>query len=253
MAERKNISKKLRFEVFKRDKFTCQYCGRMAPDVVLEVDHINPVKEGGTNDILNLITSCQECNRGKGARKLDDAAEIKAQQKQLKELSHKREQLEMLLTWRKELQSFSDQQVDAVDDVIRSKAGLGLSEYGREKIKRVINEFGLDATLDATETALFKYYRDGKDETLSPAIDRIGGICKQKSLNKNDPFNSQKAYIAGILKKRCNYYDNRRVWAMLNDVVCCEANASILTNIARECRNWTAFWQEVNGTWGGDW
>ena len=39
MAERKPLSKKIRFEVFKRDAFTCQYCGQMAPDVLLEVDH----------------------------------------------------------------------------------------------------------------------------------------------------------------------------------------------------------------------
>ena len=47
MAERKTISKKIRFEVFKRDSFTCQYCGRMAPYIVLEVDHINAVANGG--------------------------------------------------------------------------------------------------------------------------------------------------------------------------------------------------------------
>lgn len=35
MAKRKTVSNELRFEVFKRDKFTCQYCGRKAPDVVL--------------------------------------------------------------------------------------------------------------------------------------------------------------------------------------------------------------------------
>lgn len=46
MAERKTISKKTRFEVFKRDSFTCQYCGRTAPDVILEIDHINPVNNG---------------------------------------------------------------------------------------------------------------------------------------------------------------------------------------------------------------
>ena len=40
MGQRKTLSKKIRFEVFKRDKFTCQYCGRMSPDVILEVDHI---------------------------------------------------------------------------------------------------------------------------------------------------------------------------------------------------------------------
>lgn len=70
MAERKALSKKTRFEIFKRDGFTCQYCGATPPDVVLEIDHINPVVNGGSNDEMNLITSCFECNRGKGARQL---------------------------------------------------------------------------------------------------------------------------------------------------------------------------------------
>lgn len=64
-TRRKPITKKLRFEVFKRDAFTCQYCGRMVPDVILEVDHINPVANGGDNDIMNLIKgkikSDEEC------------------------------------------------------------------------------------------------------------------------------------------------------------------------------------------------
>ncbi len=55
MAKRKAISKKVRFEVFKRDSFTCQYCGAKAPDVVLNCDHIEPVSKGGTNKLLNLI------------------------------------------------------------------------------------------------------------------------------------------------------------------------------------------------------
>ena len=48
---RKSLSNKIRFEVFKRDNFTCQYCGRKAPEIVLNVDHIEPVSKGGTNDI----------------------------------------------------------------------------------------------------------------------------------------------------------------------------------------------------------
>ena len=65
------ISKKLRFEVFKRDGFACQYCGRTPPVVMLEVDHIMPRSEGGTDDINNLITSCFDCNRGKSNTKLE--------------------------------------------------------------------------------------------------------------------------------------------------------------------------------------
>lgn len=60
-----SLTKKIRFEVFKRDGFKCQYCGKFPPDVILEVDHINPVSKGGTDDMNNLVTSCFDCNRGK--------------------------------------------------------------------------------------------------------------------------------------------------------------------------------------------
>lgn len=59
------ISVRTRFEVFKRDDFTCRYCGRSTPSVVLEVDHVVPSCDGGTDDLINLVTSCWECNRGK--------------------------------------------------------------------------------------------------------------------------------------------------------------------------------------------
>lgn len=59
------VSKRTRFEIFKRDDFTCRYCGRKSPEVVLEVDHIRPRSSGGSDDEMNLATSCFDCNRGK--------------------------------------------------------------------------------------------------------------------------------------------------------------------------------------------
>ncbi len=64
------VSVRTRFEVFKRDEFTCRYCGRKTPDVILEVDHIVPVCEGGGDDQMNLATSCWDCNRGKAGNPL---------------------------------------------------------------------------------------------------------------------------------------------------------------------------------------
>jgi len=61
------MSAKLRFSVLRRDGFTCQYCGKSAPNVLLEVDHIKPRSAGGGNEDTNLVTSCRDCNRGKGA------------------------------------------------------------------------------------------------------------------------------------------------------------------------------------------
>ena len=47
------IPKSIRFEVFKRDSFTCQYCGESAPNVILNVDHIYPVSKGGAINSKN--------------------------------------------------------------------------------------------------------------------------------------------------------------------------------------------------------
>ncbi|WP_241168399.1 HNH endonuclease [Escherichia coli] len=102
---RSGITKKIRFEVFKRDGFKCQYCGSSAPDVILHVDHINPVSKGGDNDMMNLITSCDSCNGGKSDKLLSDNSIMEKQRQQLQELNTKREQLEMMIKWRDGLKS----------------------------------------------------------------------------------------------------------------------------------------------------
>lgn len=61
--QRAFVTPKIRFEVLKRDNFTCQYCGAHGEGVVLEVDHIIPISKGGTSDMGNLITACFDCNR----------------------------------------------------------------------------------------------------------------------------------------------------------------------------------------------
>lgn len=83
---RKPITKTVRFDVFKRDRFTCGYCGAHPPAVILHVDHIQPVSKGGTNEIDNLITSCSDCNIGKSNRLLKAVPEtLAAKAKAIKE------------------------------------------------------------------------------------------------------------------------------------------------------------------------
>ncbi|KKR09567.1 MAG: hypothetical protein UT43_C0017G0018 [Parcubacteria group bacterium GW2011_GWC1_39_29] len=55
-----------RFDFLKKYNFTCQYCGRKAPEVVFHIDHIYPISKGGTSNKNNLTLSCDECNIGKG-------------------------------------------------------------------------------------------------------------------------------------------------------------------------------------------
>lgn len=61
------LSKRVRFEILKRDDHACHYCGATAPDVVLHVDHVVPVALGGSDNPDNLVTACQGCNAGKAS------------------------------------------------------------------------------------------------------------------------------------------------------------------------------------------
>ncbi|MCG6195468.1 HNH endonuclease [Leptospira sp. FAT2] len=64
----RKINLRLRFFILKRDRFTCQACGKSPsknPDIELNVDHILPWSKGGETAIENLQTLCFECNQGK--------------------------------------------------------------------------------------------------------------------------------------------------------------------------------------------
>lgn len=89
--KRKAVSVRVRFEVLKRDRFTCQYCGKHPPDVLLEVDHVLPVAAGGNNEAENLTTACSECNGGKSDRLL---AEGSAPSVSAAAIAHQRDRLE---------------------------------------------------------------------------------------------------------------------------------------------------------------
>lgn len=74
----RKVPKRTRFAVLHRDNFTCQYCGQFAPNVEVEVDHITPLAQGGTNEPDNLLVACFDCNRGKGDTILESDGELKS-------------------------------------------------------------------------------------------------------------------------------------------------------------------------------
>ena len=60
-----------RFNVFLRDKFSCQYCGCKSSELTL--DHVNPRHLGGTHTWDNLVACCKKCNSSKGWKTLDQS------------------------------------------------------------------------------------------------------------------------------------------------------------------------------------
>lgn len=176
MVARKAISKKTRFEVFKRDKFTCQYCGKSAPDVILEIDHLHPVSKGGGNEILNLVTACKDCNRGKSNRTIDDNSTIMVQKKQLDELQERREQLKLMMEWKRELQDEEEIEVDCICSLFHRYTKWEVSDCGRFNLKSLINRFGFSEVYTSTELSIERYY-NGQAKSWDEAFNKIGGIC----------------------------------------------------------------------------
>jgi hypothetical protein len=247
---RPSIPKTLRFEVFKRDSFTCQYCGGRAPDVILHCDHVKAIAEGGTTDILNLVTACIECNLGKGCRKLSDNAALTKQLNQLAALQEKREQIDMMLAWRDELN-----QLDEIPPLELAKrwsqlTGCTFSETGKKAIKKLIKRFGFDEVAAAINIAADQYLeRDGDGnvtfESALLAFDRIGGIAKVERLERLEPGTRQIFYIRGILRNRLSYCPEWKALAVIKNANKSGVALEIIEQLSKEARSWTNFCEMV--------
>jgi 5-methylcytosine-specific restriction endonuclease McrA len=62
-----------RRNIYRRDRFRCQYCGKRGDPGELSVDHILPRSLGGTSSWANCVLACLDCNRRKASRTLKEA------------------------------------------------------------------------------------------------------------------------------------------------------------------------------------
>lgn len=247
VTARKALSKRVRFEVFKRDKFTCQYCGQKAPDVVLECDHINPVAAGGEDDLLNLVTACFGCNSGKGAVALSDESAVKRQRAELDRLADRREQIEMLLEWSRGLAETADAAVEAIVSRIHDCTSFFINEHGRDNIRRWLKKQDLRQLLEAVETSTGQYVRrDGEgrvtEDSFELAFSKIPGIARISAL---PPEEKELYYVRGIARNRFEFIDQDLCIDLLRQAYQAGAAISSLKTLARRAKNWSRFKTEL--------
>ncbi|NLF41307.1 MAG: HNH endonuclease [Bacteroidales bacterium] len=246
--KREPITKKMRFEVFKRDSFTCQYCGRKAPDVSLEIDHIKPVAKGGSSDILNLVTSCKGCNAGKSDRELSDNSVIEKQHKQLSELQERKEQLEMMVEWQKELTKLND---FAIEKLSIFWAELippyRLNDNGKRSLEKLLNNYSPEQVMEAMRITVKQYIEFEDDRpthsSVQNAWEKVGGICEMRKLDAENPVNKELYYIRGILRNRLAYLNEGLAIGLLRKCVRLGAPIEVLKEYALEVKTW-AEWHE---------
>ena len=185
-----SITKKIRFEVFKRDGFACQYCGKHPPETTLEVDHIQPKSKKGTDDINNLITSCFDCNRGKTNIELKRIPNTLTDNKEILE-----ERESQYLEYHKILAKIDkriNKELNQVSDTYSKYfPKLELSDsFKKSSVKKFIEKLNVFEVIDSMDIACSKFigskgqYLNGiwmKDSDL--AIKYFCGICWNKIKN----------------------------------------------------------------------
>jgi HNH endonuclease len=150
------ISKRLRFEVFKRDGFTCQYCGATPPGALLECDHIHPVSLGGSTDEDNLITACFDCNRGKSDVPLGTVIQTMAER--AAETLERESQIAGYEAVMREKRMRIDADAREILEAFCSEFGRdGIPKRDFTSIKRFIEQIGLDSCIEATEISCNKF------------------------------------------------------------------------------------------------
>lgn len=72
-AKMKRGVKFSRGNVYVRDRFCCQYCGKHFPESRLSFDHVIPRSAGGRTVWENIVTACRPCNSRKDNKTCDEA------------------------------------------------------------------------------------------------------------------------------------------------------------------------------------
>ena len=262
--KRKGISKSIRFEVFKRDRFTCQYCGEKAPDVVLHIDHIEPVSKGGDNGIVNLITSCFDCNLGKSDRKLNDNSVVEKQRKQLELIQERREQIELMFKWKKSLSNLDDETLKMIKEYVEAKIEpLTISEHGENNLRNHLRKYGVNEVLDAIDASATTYLKFSNTEgivkeSVEKFLDKLGGVLFVRRLS---PIEQKLMHIKNNAKNSLAYYDPRKsaillqeyvavlrnYWNYSDDKIIKDFDSELIPNLSK-AYNWTE-WTSLIESW----
>lgn len=239
MAKRRSLSQKIRFEVFKRDKFKCTYCGlgptldnndiilqikEISTDVVLEVDHSLAVANGGDNDMLNLRTSCKKCNLGKSATPLDDHSVLAGQITQMQILEEKKQQIQMMFEWRQSLVNLDEEVYKQIFSYLQAKVKRVGKSFAEDNpywsvIYNWIKKYSIEDILNAIDSSekrhlVYSSDSDELDKNIGKFLDSIPNSIRSKN---NSELDSRIGYTGGIARNRFNYWDNKKGYSILND------------------------------------
>ena len=179
-----SVSKSVRFDIFARDAFTCQYCGRRPPEVVLELDHIYPRAKGGGDEVINLITACWDCNRGKSAKIISKIAPRPDADLAFLRVQQEIAEVKRFVAAEKKLAAMNKKLVASLQSI-----WVEYLTEDRHPTARVllpwVKRYGADEVATSIKLASTAYMRGnfGSYNATTKAIRYVGGILRNRDIN----------------------------------------------------------------------
>lgn len=166
----------IRFKVLMRDGFKCKYCGKTGDEKQLEVDHIIPRSRGGTNALVNLVTACFECNRGKRDKMIIE---------NMPEVEVSEQTKSAIEAYKKKVQEDDTARVFINYFLKNAPHEHELNGHELRMFRDYNRKFHADIVFEAIDIAIDRYIPDpATDKDYYLAIKKIGGISHNKMLER---------------------------------------------------------------------
>jgi hypothetical protein len=166
----------------------------------------------------------------------------------MEELQERRDQLEMMMMWRKGLRALNDETVARLcaywDDLT---PGWRVTDNAKLTMKKWLRSFSIEELTQSMDISAIQYLQRNKTgkctkESVELAFNKIPGICRIEQISKEQPEIKELYYIRGIVRKRMPwYYDDTKALQLLREGAAAGVPLSVLRQIALTASHWTEF------------
>lgn len=238
--------KRIKFEVFEKDSFKCQSCGRGAPIVTLQLTRIQETQHNDNwLDTAFLSTSCKDCEK-----KRSDSTDKSTRNGfiSIDELEERLQQLKMLINWRKGMLNIRKQQLAHLVNYWEHKIpSFVISNDQKKYILTYITKYSCEEIRSAMDMAADKFFVQSTDGTISNssilnAFGKVPEICLKKSeiadIHESDGLQNVHERIKNNIS---GFFDSRRAMQWLNYARSWEVPIEELFQMASSIGSWTEF------------
>jgi hypothetical protein len=237
--------KRIKYEIFEKDAFKCQFCGTGTPNVTLQLVRIQDAQQNDEwLDLAFLSTSCKICEKKKSGVEEKSPNNYMS----IDELEERLQQLKMLINWRKGMLNIRKQQLANLISYWENKIPDFETNNDQKKyLAAYISKYSSDEIRSAMDMAVDKFIKFSDDGTLDKnsiltAFSKIPEICQTKTEIVNTHETDGLQRIHNQLEQGISgFFDSNRASQWLNYARSWEVPIDDLFKMATSVKSWTEF------------